>query len=297
MQAHTPVMVAECLTALAVRPGAWYLDGTFGAGGHSQAILQAGGSVLAIDRDPSTRRYADALPVPTGSRFRWVEANFQELAQAVQEAGLAGVAGVLLDLGLSSMQLAPERGFAFRESGPLDMRMSRQGESAADIVNSYDLEALAELLYRYGEERYSRRIARAIITARQETPITRTEQLSEIILSAYPGRPPRLATATARRDHPARRTFQALRIAVNDELGALEGALKGAERSLLPGGRLVVISYHSLEDRIVKQFIRASTCLRALHKRPLTASTVEIEANPRARSAKLRSAERHGEES
>jgi len=200
-----------------------------------------------------------------------------------------GVAGVLLDLGLSSMQLEAERGFAFRESGPLDMRMSRHGESAADIVNSYDTETLAELLYRYGEERYSRRIARAIIAARSEAQITRTEQLVEIIQRAYPGGP--------RRDHPARRTFQALRIAVNDELGALETALAGSERCLLPGGRLVVISYHSLEDRIVKRFIRASTQLEALHKRPLTASRAEIEANPRARSAKLRSAERRGETS
>lgn len=289
MPAHTPVMVAECLTALAVQPGAWYLDGTFGAGGHSWAILQAGGSVLAIDRDPGTRRYTDLLTVPAGSRFRWVEANFQELAGVVQEAGLMGVAGVLLDLGLSSMQLEAERGFAFRESGPLDMRMSRRGESAADIVNSYDAEALAELLYRYGEERYSRRLAKAIIAARSEAPITRTEQLVEIILRAYPGGP--------RRDHPARRTFQALRIAVNEELGALEAALAGVERCLLPGGRLVVISYHSLEDRIVKRFIRASTQLEALHKRPLTASRAEIEANPRARSAKLRSAERRVEAS
>ncbi len=289
MLAHTPVMVAECLTALAVRPGAWYLDGTFGAGGHSQAILQAGGSVLAIDRDPGASRYADALAAPTGSQFRWVEANFQELAQVVQEAGLRGVAGVLLDLGLSSMQLEAERGFAFRESGPLDMRMSRHGESAADIVNNYSAEALAELLYRYGEERYSRRLAKAIVTARDEAPITRTEQLVEVILRAYPGGP--------RRGHPARRTFQALRITVNDELGALEAALTGAERCLVPGGRLVVISYHSLEDRIIKRFILASAQLKALHKRPLTASGAEVRANPRARSAKLRSAERLSEES
>jgi 16S rRNA (cytosine1402-N4)-methyltransferase len=243
--------------------------------------------VLAIDRDPSTRRYAEALTVPPGCHFRWVEANFRDLGRVIEEVGLPGVAGVLFDLGLSSMQLEPERGFSFRAEGPLDMRMSPQGMSAADIVNTYPVDALAALLYRYGEERYSRRIAKAIVAARSEAPITRTEQLVEVILRAYPRGP--------RRDHPARRTFQALRIAVNDELGALEAALAAAEQRLLPGGRLVVISYHSLEDRIVKHFIRDSARLEALHKRPLTASAREVSANPRARSAKLRSAEKRGE--
>jgi 16S rRNA (cytosine1402-N4)-methyltransferase len=280
--AHDPVMLGECLEALAVAANAWYLDGTFGAGGHSRALLQAGARVLAIDQDPAAWRHAEALAAPP-ERFKLVIANFRDMARVVVEAGNPAIQGILLDLGVSSMQIdTPERGFAFRHDGPLDMRMSGAGPSAAELVNTLPEDELAAILYRYGEERHSRRIARAIARARDEAPITTTSQLVEIVQRAYP--------PGKRRDHPARRTFQALRIAVNDELAALEAALEAAERVLKPAGRLVVISYHSLEDRIVKRTLRASGALEPLNKRPLTASLEEIARNPRARSAKLRAA-------
>jgi len=272
-------MLAECLEHLAVKSGAWYVDGTFGAGGHARAILAAGGRVLAIDRDASVRRFAeDEDP----ERFRFVQGNFSDLDEHARAAGAFPVAGVLLDLGVSSMQLGEaERGFSFRRGGPLDMRMGDSGPSAADLVNTASYEELAEIIFKYGEERYSRRIARRIVEARQEAPITTTEALAETVRRAYP--------PGHRRDHPARRTFQALRIAVNDELGALSGALNAAERVLAPGGRLVVLTYHSLEDRIVKRFIRGGA-LTPLHKKPLTPTEAELQTNPRARAAKLRAA-------
>jgi 16S rRNA (cytosine1402-N4)-methyltransferase len=280
--AHEPVMLDECLEALAVKSGAYYLDATFGAGGHSRALLQAGARVLAIDQDPGARRYAEALAAPP-ERFKLVIANFRDMARVVAEAGNPSMKGVLLDLGISSMQIdTPERGFAFRQDGPLDMRMSSAGPSAAELVNTLPEDELAALIYRYGEERHSRRIARAIARARGEAPLTTTGQLADVVRRAYP--------PSKRRDHPARRTFQALRIAVNDELGALEAALDVVERVLEPDGRLVVISYHSLEDRIVKHTLRSSRALEPLSKRPLTASPEEIARNPRARSAKLRAA-------
>lgn len=283
---HLPVMLDEVMAALEVTPGRWYVDATFGAGGHSRAILAAGGSVLAIDRDPAALAHAQTLRREgAAERLRLVEGNFRDLKRLLAASVLEPVYGVLLDLGVSSMHLDEEaRGFAFRQDGPLDMRMSGSGESAADVVNSYAPEDLAAIIFKYGEERHSRRIARYIAHARDEKAITRTAELADIIRRAYPPGP--------RRDHPARRTFQALRIHVNDELGALKEVLEAAQEVLAGGGRLVVISYHSLEDRIVKHFLRSSAALRPLHKRPLSACEEEVAANPRARSAKLRSAEK-----
>ncbi len=289
-QPHVPVMLRECLEGLEIQRGQWYIDGTFGAGGHSQAILDAGGSVLAIDRDEGARAFAEALNVPPRQNFIFTQGNFRTLDEHAQNADLSPdmspVMGILLDLGVSSMQLdEAERGFAFRQAGPLDMRMGGDGESAAEVINTYPQDELAAIIFRYGEERHSRRIARRIAEVRDKTSFETTEQLANVIASAYPG--------GYRREHPARRTFQALRIFVNDELGALEDALKAAERTLRVGGRLVVLSYHSLEDRIVKHFVRGSDVLTPLTKRPLTATEKEIEANPRARSAKLRVAVRN----
>ena len=282
---HLPVMLAECLDGLQVKPGSWYIDGTFGAGGHTRGILAAGGSVLAIDRDESVRRYLEGLEVPENSSLRFAEGDFRHLDRHAQGTELERVSGVVLDLGVSSMQLdEPERGFAFRRPGPLDMRMGGAGPSAAEVVNETPADELAAILFKYGEERHSRRIARRIAEAREEAPIETTEGLADVVQSAYPpGR---------RREHPARRTFQALRIFVNDELGALEDALGAAERVLSPGGRLVVLSYHSLEDRIVKHTLRERGAWRPVTKRPLTASPEEVDANPRARAAKLRVGER-----
>lgn len=282
---HVPVMPAEILEALAVVPGAWVVDGTFGAGGHSRLLLEAGARVLGIDQDPNAERYAAQLAERAGDDFRFALGNFREMEQLAAAAGVASARGVLLDLGVSSMQLDEgERGFAFRQDGPLDMRMGQQEESAADVVNEYGADELAALIYRYGEERHSRRVARNIVEARQKAPITTTGRLAEVVASAYPGGP--------RREHPARRTFQALRIHVNDELGALQEGLEAAARLLEPGGRLVVLSYHSLEDRIVKQYLRDSPRLAPVTKKPQEASASETDHNPRARSAKMRVGER-----
>ena len=279
---HLPVMLNETLDGLKLRAGQWYVDATFGAGGHTRALLERGVNVFAIDQDPDARTYEqnireDLEPM----NFQLQAGNFRDMDQYTQAAGIEP-AGVLLDLGVSSMQLdQAERGFAFRQDGPLDMRMSQAGQSAADVVNSYAQEDLAALIYKYGEERFSRRIAREIVQSR---PIHTTSKLVEIVQRAYP--------KGKRRDHPARRTFQALRIYVNDELGALESALSASERILQTDGRLVVMSYHSLEDRIVKQFVRDSDTMSAITKKPLTATDQEARENPRSRSAKLRVAER-----
>ncbi len=279
---HAPVMLAECLEHLDVQPNGWYIDGTFGAGGHTSAILAAGGRVLALDRDASVKKFLDPEALETG-RLLFAEASFSDIAAQAAHLGLGAVAGVLLDLGVSSMQLdEAERGFSFRQSGPLDMRMGSSGLSAADLVNHAPPEELASIIFRYGEERYSRRIARRIAEAREQEAISTTQGLAEIIARAYP--------PGKRRDHPARRTFQALRIAVNDELGELQRVLEAASGVLAPEGRIVVLTYHSLEDRIVKHFFRGSAVLTPLHKRPLTATEDEIALNPRSRSAKLRAA-------
>ena len=283
---HLPVMPAEILEALAVTPGAWIVDGTFGAGGHSRLLLEAGANVLAIDQDPGAASYAQKLADEgLAGELRFTAGNFREMESLAAAAGVGSAHGVFLDLGVSSMQLDEgERSFAFRQDGPLDMRMGRQEESAADVVNEYGADELAALIYRYGEERHSRRVARNIVEARQKAPIVTTGRLAEVVASAYPGGP--------RREHPARRTFQALRIHVNDELGALQEGLEAAARLLEPGGRLVVLSYHSLEDRIVKQYLRESPRLTPITKKPQEATEAETAFNPRARSAKLRVGER-----
>ena len=279
---HVPVLLDACLEALRPRPGAWIVDATFGAGGHARALAAAGATVVAIDRDPGAAARAAALG---DERILFAPGDFRDLEAILATLDAPAVDGVLMDLGVSSMQLDEgERGFAFRHDGPLDMRMSGEGRSAADLVAELDEADLAAILYRYGEERHSRRIARAIVAAREEAAITTTGRLADVVRAAYPSGP--------RRDHPARRTFQALRIVVNDELGALEEGLEAAARVLAPGGRLAVIAYHSLEDRIVKHFLRRSRRLEALTKRPAKADDDEIAGNPRARAAKLRIAER-----
>ena len=281
---HLPVMLNECLEGLNPQLGHWYIDGTFGAGGHSKALLEQNANVLAIDQDQHVLETAQLFKNNYPTQFKFAQGNFRELDRHAQEAGLEQVSGVLLDLGISSMQIDnAERGFAFRQEGPLDMRMDRSSDSASDIVNSLDQEDLAGIIYKYGEERYSRRIARAIVEERKKQSIKTTTQLVTIIQRAYPNK--------SRQDHPARRTFQALRIYVNDELGALEDGLKAAQTILSKQGRLVVLSYHSLEDRIVKHTMKGPS-FKMLHKKPITATDHEIESNPRSRSAKLRIAEK-----
>ena len=305
---HRPVLLAEALAALAVRPGGRYLDGTFGGGGHTRAILDASapdGRVLALDADPAAVARALAMAREDGDRLRVRHANFAALAAVCQEEGFATVDGVFLDLGLSSFQLdEAERGFAFRFDGPLDMRFDpSRGEPAAALVNGLAPEALADLLFRYGEEPRSRRIAAAIARERTTAPFASTARLAAVVETALGGR-------RGRDTHPATRTFQALRIAVNAELDVLPVALRGAVEVLRPGGRLAVIAFHSLEDRIVKQFIAAEsaacvcpprqpvcTCaqvprLRKLPGKAIRASAEETSANPRSRSAVLRAAER-----
>jgi 16S rRNA (cytosine1402-N4)-methyltransferase len=295
---HQPVLLAEVLAALAPLEGGRFVDGTFGAGGYSRALLAAGAAVVAIDRDPSVKPFADALGAEFGARFAFVPGTFSALD------GLAGtlpVDGVVLDLGISSMQVdEAERGFSFLRDGPLDMRMSGAGESAADLVNGLDEVELANLLYAYGEERKSRRIAHTIAVARAAAPITTTGELARLIEKAI-GRKPGEA-------HPATRSFQALRIAVNDELGQLVEGLFAAERLLPEGGRLAVVAFHSLEDRVVKRFLdpekggavqsRHMPQAQAVERRwvalakPRQAGAAELARNPRARSAVLRSARR-----
>jgi 16S rRNA (cytosine1402-N4)-methyltransferase len=303
---HVSVMPDQVLAVLAVEPGARYLDGTLGGGGHTALLLARGAHVLGIDADPAAlaRVGARLAAAVAGGQLLLRQGNFANLDSIAAAAGFLPVRGVLLDLGLSSDQLAtPERGFAFASDGPLDMRFDpTRGQPAADLVNELDEAALADLIFRYGEERRSRAIARRIVAARQRVRITTTAALARLVAQAVPGRPGGI--------HPATRTFQALRIAVNDELASLEAALPRAVAALEPGGRLAVITFHSLEDRIVKQFIRqeARDCvcppalpecacghtatLRDLTRHPIEAEPEEIAANPRARSARLRAAER-----
>ena len=263
------------------------IDATVGAGGHAEALLQSGvDTVLGLDRDASAVELASGRLARFAGRFRAVVSPFSRLAEAAADAGIDRAGGVLYDLGVSSMQLdEPERGFSYRLAGPLDMRMDRSGQvrAAGDVVNTYRQEDLERILADYGEERFARRVSKAIVRARARGNLRTTEELAAVVAGAVPrqrGGP-----------HPARRTFQALRIEVNQELEELAASLPQAVGLLEPEGRLVVLSYHSLEDRIVKQFVRADPSLRSITKKPVRASAAEIEANPRARCVRLRAAE------
>ena len=301
---HAPVLTEEVVRYLAVQPGGRYVDGTVGAGGHARAIIEAaapGGLLLGLDADPQAIGIAGRNLAPYAESVKLVEANFRELTDTCRGLNFVPVHGVLFDLGLSSVQLADtSRGFSFQTEAPLDMRFSpQQPLTAARIVNEYPEAELADVIWRFGEERASRRIARAIVHAR---PLRTTRELAAIVSRAMPGGRSRI--------HPATRTFQALRIAVNDELGALTAGLEQARDILGLGGRLVVISFHSLEDRIVKQFFQRESrdcicppevprcacghraTLRIVTKRTVTPGPQEIAANPRSRSARLRAAEK-----
>ncbi len=272
---HHSVMPLEVLEWLQPAPGKVFVDGTLGGAGHTKLLLEAGASVIGVDQDPFALERAVAMNL---SDLRVVQGNFRDLETLIDKP----VDGVLLDLGVSSFQLDDvQRGFSYHSDAPLDMRMAQSGESAADVVNELAMEDLARIIYEYGEERFSRRIARAIVEMRDVARIETTAQLSDAIRRGYPG-------GHARGVHPSRRTFQALRIYVNDELASLEAGLKAAVNILKPAGRLAVISFHSLEDRIVKRFVRDSANLQALTKRPLEPLPPELARNPRARSAKLR---------
>ena len=299
---HIPVLLNEVLAALQISAGGDFLDGTFGAGGYTRAILDANPKtrVLALDRDPTAIAAGQAVVAAYGGRLTLIETEFSNMEAAAIKGGFAGFDGIVLDIGVSSMQLDQAiRGFSFRNDGPLDMRMANEGESAADIVNGESEARIADILYHYGEERLSRVIARAIVADREETPFTTTRQLSEMIGRIIRTKPGDI--------HPATRSFQALRIAVNDELGELARALHAAERMLKPGGRLAVVSFHSLEDRIVKVFLASRSgrvggsryapvqahqvaTFSVEGKWPQTAGEAELSANPRSRSAKLRAA-------
>ena len=281
--AHLPVMPTEVIEALQPAPGKLILDATLGGAGHTRLLLQAGASVIGIDQDPFALERARAMQLPN---LEVLEGNFRDLDALLGPD--RAVDGVLMDLGVSSFQLDDTtRGFSYHTDAALDMRMSQSGPSAADVVNELEADELARIIYEYGEERHSRRIARAIVTAREQALIETTAQLAQVIQRAYPG-------GHARGIHPARRTFQALRIHVNDELGALEAGLKAALAVLRPGGRLAVISFHSLEDRIVKRFMRDTPTLHPRTKKPLEPSLEEVARNPRSRSAKLRTGEKLG---
>jgi 16S rRNA (cytosine1402-N4)-methyltransferase len=278
---HEPVLLHEALDLLNVQPGGVYVDATFGGGGHTRGIVERGGQVVAIDQDPDAHERAERLG---GVAIRFVRSNFRDLEAVLDALGVPSVQGILADLGVSSYHFDdPERGFSYQREGPLDMRMGREGPTAAEVVNALSEEELADLIWRYGEERSSRRIARAIVEARAREPITTTTRLAEIV---------RRAVGFRKAGHPARKTFQALRIYVNDELGALETLLEAAGRVLAPGGRLVVISFHSMEDRIVKRFFKDDPRFRVLTKKPLSPGPQDAARNPRARSAKLRAGER-----
>lgn len=284
---HKPVLADEVLDALRPAPGKVFVDGTLGGAGHTRLLLEAGAKVIGIDQDPYalTRAREAAQTEAALSGLTVLEGNYRDMQRLLASLNITAVDGVLLDIGVSSFQLDDvARGFSYHSEAPLDMRMAQSGESAADVVNGYDEAELAALIYEYGEERHSRRIARAIAQTREKSPIETTVQLADLIKRAYPG--------FSKGIHPARRTFQALRIHVNDELGALRDGLNAAEQLLKPGGRLAVISFHSLEDRIVKRFLLGSQTLKPLTKRPVIASEQEQAENPRARSAKLRSAEK-----
>jgi 16S rRNA (cytosine1402-N4)-methyltransferase len=300
---HVPVLLAEVLEQLVPHAGGIYVDATFGAGGYSRAILDIEGtSVVGIDRDRTAIAGGQRLVEQSAGRLTLVEDRFSHLAEVCARQGLPRVDGVVMDVGVSSMQLeAAARGFSFRLEGPLDMRMGASGPTAADVLARASESELADIIYLFGEERHARSVARAIVAARRETPITTTRQLADVVARIVRARPGDI--------HPATRTFQALRIFVNEELDELQQALEAAEQMLKPGGRLVVVSFHSLEDRIVKNFFNVRSrsgggsrhlpeaahrppSFQPLTRRPLTPNEQEVAANPRARSAKLRAGER-----
>jgi 16S rRNA (cytosine1402-N4)-methyltransferase len=299
------VLLDEVLEALAVKDGGTYVDGTFGAGGYTLAVLgRAKCRVYAIDRDPNAAAAGRALAEAREGRLTLLEGRFGDMDQLLAEFGVNRVDGVALDIGVSSMQLdQAERGFSFAKDGPLDMRMEQAGASAADVVNTLGEAELADIIFRLGEERQSRRIARAIVAARAEKPFERTLELASVVA--------KVVRKSADGIHPATRTFQALRIHVNDELGELERGLAAAERVLAPGGRLAVVTFHSLEDRVVKTFLKQRSgdlpapsrhlpqavggpapTFTLVNRKAIAAGDAELARNPRARSAKLRAATR-----
>lgn len=305
---HVPVLLPEVLQALAPSPSERFIDGTFGAGGYTAALLHAAPDVrvLAIDRDPSAVAAGQALVQESGGRLSLVEGTFGELERIAEEAGFAPVDGVVLDVGVSSMQLEePQRGFSFQSDGPLDMRMGRDGQTAAEVVNTADESLLADIFYQLGEERRSRAVARTIVARRTEQPFTRTSELASLAERV-------LGRQKIAGRHSATRIFQALRIYVNDELGELARGLANAEQVLKPGGRLAVVTFHSLEDAIAKRFLRSRSGMEREGSRhlppvesprlapsfemergrPIAPGEDEIATNPRARSAKLRTATR-----
>jgi len=303
---HIPVLLAEVVAALAPRDGGVYVDGTFGRGGYSRAILDAADcTVWGIDRDPEAIERGREMAAEYAGRLQVLEGCFGDMDELLSGQGVRAVDGVALDIGVSSPQIdQPERGFSFRFDGPLDMRMGRHGPTAADVVNEAPEAELADIFFHYGEERMARRVAKAIVAARKDAPITRTAQLADIVRSVVP--------KSGDGIDPATRTFQGLRIHVNDELGELRRGLAAAERLLAPGGRLAVVSFHSLEDREVKAFLKERSSpppapsrhappvagsdrrpsFRLIHKKPVAPGAAEAQANPRARSARLRAAER-----
>ncbi len=306
-QRHVPVMLREAVDALAVRDGGIYVDGTFGRGGYSRAIMERSpqATVYGIDRDEAAIAAGQGLAREFAPRLNLMHGLFGDMDAILASRGVRKVDGVVLDLGVSSPQLDDaDRGFSFRADGPLDMRMGLAARTAADIVNSEDEKSLADMIFRYGEERHSRRVARRIVAARKAEPFTRTAQLAEVVRSAVP--------RSADGIDPATRTFQALRIAVNGEMDELGRGLAAAERVLAPRGRLAVVSFHSLEDRCVKEFMRHRSVSRLsasrhsppasdaaaqpsfvlVSRKPVPPSEEETSNNPRARSAKLRVAER-----
>ena len=305
-EGHVPVMLAEVLATLGPQDGATYLDATFGGGGYARAILEAapGCTVFAIDRDPDAIARGAALAQAFAGRLHLVEGRFGDMLALLRDRGISALDGVVMDLGVSSFQLdQAERGFSFRADGPLDMRMEKSGPSAAELVNTLPERELADIIFRFGEERFARRIARSIVARRAEAPFTTTADLAALVRRAVPRDPSGIDGAT--------RSFQALRIAVNDELGEVERGIAAALELLAPGGRLVVVAFHSLEDRIVKQAMavasgrggasrhdpaalsgRAKPAFHLLTPRALRPQDAECSANARARSARLRGIER-----
>lgn len=306
MSAHIPVMLQEVVANLLPRTGAIYLDATFGGGGYAAAILDAAACTLyAMDRDPDAIARGARLAVRYPGRLHLLQARFGDMLESLAEHGVTQLDGVVMDFGVSSFQLdEAERGFSFRTDGPLDMRMGREGPTAADLVNTLPEDELGKIIAEFGEERHARRVSRAILRARAESPIETTARLAEIVRSAVPRDPSGLDGAT--------RSFQALRIKVNDELGEIERGIAAAMELLAPGGRLVVVAFHSLEDRIVKRAMaeaagrnqgasrhdpasmlaRSAPDFALLTPRPLRPSDAETYANPRSRSARLRAIER-----